>query len=495
MTEQLWSCEWCRTVRYMASRPRSCPTCQTDRSFDPVSPTADKPTVSDVPTDLELASATAACMMPALNRLWDNAKCDPTMGLLIGSVRKVAKLLASATPDTTQAIPPKCNQCGKPESAICGACFSKAHNTYLPAIPSREAVARAIEEAEPEKGPSLEPRDWYLAQADAVLALLRPVELDEDELARRIDRIQCISADGPVTLDTPAIARVAIAYFNEQMGPGQREQAPSAREPESSDAPPALDLHGLPPFPWKLHVVKGYSCGPISNSDGYVLDDANGLTIFHLPTAGQTEGRHQTASDYILRACNAMAAQTTPPAACQTCHGTGFVHGPCPDGKPGCCVVHPVPCPHCKPPATSPACSLCGKRQESGGIWLSIWGGKLQFCQHCIPAVHSITASPVAHPLDDGPKPPAPAIRQPHDPGCERVYEACSPDENPFSESIAARRAALVAACKAKCGRCRKEEKWDDDNPNWAQQGFGCLANDIRRQIEALDNEAARERR
>lgn len=32
---------------------------------------------------------------------------------------------------------------------------------------------------------------------------------------------------------------------------------------------------------------------------------------------------------------------------CPRCKGKKIVHGPCPDNKPGCCVIHFIDCPTC----------------------------------------------------------------------------------------------------------------------------------------------------
>ena len=169
MTDKLYACDWCCTVQYRSQEPARCysGTCLnrngvhafTEVTTPPadmnaerwvaelrrwigshaVGPEADdsRESIYADPSDMELASATAACIMPTLDRLWDNAKCDPTIGPLVAAVRKVAKVLASATP------PP------------------------APALPTREAVAQALDDSR-----VFAPlKEMRLAQADAVIRL------------------------------------------------------------------------------------------------------------------------------------------------------------------------------------------------------------------------------------------------------------------------------------------------------------------------------------
>lgn len=265
------------------------------------------------PSDLELASATAACMMPTLDRLWDNSKCDPTMGPLVAGVRKVARVLASATP-------------------------------MHPALPTREAVAQAID-AVPTNFDRL--TDLRLAQADAVIALLRPVELNEEELAFQV----CKAFYPNVGFGTSGVqercmeaARKVVAYVHEKMGWGERKADKRSLTPPSVASPP-----------------------------------------------------YEPASD--------------------------------------------------APPAPS---------------LFTRWAGD---------------AAPIDPVLQNPPAPPHPGF-----PG---------PDDKVVLQDDAARRAALVAECKAKCRLCRQIAT-PADNSFWSQPISDCDANDIRRQIAALDEEAKR---
>lgn len=64
------------------------------------------------------------------------------------------------------------------------------------------------------------------------------------------------------------------------------------------------------PTPWALTTTNSYSCGPVKNSRGFVIETTASnrcTTIFHLPMAGHLEAEATANAHHIVTAVNSHA--------------------------------------------------------------------------------------------------------------------------------------------------------------------------------------------